>query len=67
VPQSDSDASKMSRTWPTKGCWAMDTQPVRSDLDMGPVVYDTNFELKKSQLLITFPFVCLNNLKFIDH
>jgi hypothetical protein len=29
--------------------------------------YDKNFKLKKSQLFIKFPFVCLNKLKFIEH
>ena len=45
----------------------MDTQHMISDVAIGPVAYDTNFELKKSQLLIKFPFVCLNNLKFIEY
>jgi hypothetical protein len=43
----------------------MDTQHMISDVALGPVAHGTNFELKKSQLLITFPVVCLNNSKFI--
>ena len=37
------------------------------DTSVGPVVYDTSFELKKWQPLIKFPFVCLNNLKFMKN
>ena len=45
----------------------MDTQHLISDVAIGSVAYDTNFELKKSQLLIKFTFVCLDNLTFIEH
>jgi hypothetical protein len=50
-----------------KGCLAIEAQTIICNLPKGPVVYDTIFELKKLQLLIKFPFVCLNNLKFIKN
>jgi hypothetical protein len=47
----DSEVSKMNRPWPTKSCWAMYQQLLVSDLDVEPVVYDTNFEVKKIAII----------------
>ena len=47
----DSEVSKMIRPWPSKVCWAMDTQPLISDVAVGTVVFDRNFELKKIAII----------------
>ena len=67
VSQCESEVSLISRPWPTKCFCAMDTQSIISDAAIVSVVYDINFELKQSQLLIKFTFICLNNLKFIEN
>jgi hypothetical protein len=54
-----SEVSIISRPWQFKGCWAVDPQHMISDAAIEPVAYDKNFELKKLELLIKFPFFIL--------